>query len=72
MERLESCCQALAENPGLGRPCDHIRPGLRRFMQGKHVVFYRQKPGGILVSRVLHQRMLPDRHSFDDEDVEPE
>jgi plasmid stabilization system protein ParE len=36
--------------------------------QGKHVVFYRRERGGILVSRILHQHMLPERHAIDDED----
>ena len=63
---LETCCQMLADNPSLGRPCDDIRPGLRRIEHGKHVVFYRlQKPGGLLVVRVLHQRMLPERQAID-------
>ena len=62
---LETCCQMLADNPGLGRPCGHIRPGLRRHEHGKHVLFYRQERNGILVSRILHQRMLPDRHTID-------
>jgi hypothetical protein len=30
------------------------------------VVFYRQERGGILVSRILHERMLPERHAIDD------
>lgn len=68
IDNLEICCQMLADNPGLGRPCDHIRVGLRRMEQGKHVVFYRQEPGGILVSRILHQRMLPERQAVDDQD----
>jgi toxin ParE1/3/4 len=59
---LEVCCQKLADNPALGRHCDDVRPGLRRLEHGRHVVFYRQQRGGILVSRILHQRMLPDRH----------
>jgi toxin ParE1/3/4 len=63
---LEICCQALADSPGLGRACDDIRPGLRRMEHGRHVVFYRQTEGGILVSRILHQRMLPERRSFED------
>ena len=62
----------LADNPALGRFCDDVRPGLRRLEHGKHVVvFYRQERGGVLVSRILHQRMLPDRHAIDDEDHEP-
>jgi toxin ParE1/3/4 len=63
---LEACCQALAHNPALGRPCDDVRPGLRRMERGKHVVFYRREAGGILISRILHQRMLPDRHDTGD------
>ena len=62
---LEVCCQTLSDNPALGRLCDEVRPGLRRLEHGKHVVFYRQERGGILVSRILHQRMLPElQHGF--------
>jgi toxin ParE1/3/4 len=68
---LEVCCQMLADNPALGRLCDDVRHGLRRLEHGKHVVFYRQERGGVLVSRILHQRMLPDRHAIDDQDNEP-
>ncbi len=67
---LEVCCQTLARNPALGRSCDDVRPGLRRMEHGKHVVFYRQERGGILISRILHQRMLPDKHAIDDLDHE--
>ena len=63
---LETCCQMLADNPMLGRSCDDVRPGLRRMEHGKHVVFYRlQKAGGILVVRILHQRMLPESQAID-------
>ena len=59
----------LSGNPGLGRLCDDVRPGLRLLEHGKHVVFYRQERGGILVSRILHQRMLPELHSIEDLDA---
>jgi toxin ParE1/3/4 len=65
LANLEECCQTLADNPALGRPCDEIRPGLRRFEHGKHVVFYRQEREFILISRILHQSMLPERHAAD-------
>jgi len=68
MNDLELCCQRLAENPGSGRNCDSIRPGLRRAEQAKHVVFYRQEPGGILISRILHQRMLPEFQNMGDQE----
>jgi ParE toxin of type II toxin-antitoxin system, parDE len=60
--------ELLADNPALGRPCDEIRSGLRRMKQGKHVVFYREEPGGILISRILHQRMLPENQAIEDQD----
>jgi toxin ParE1/3/4 len=68
---LEARCQMLADNPALGRACDDVRPGLRRMEIGRHVVFYREDTGDILVSRILHQRMLPERHVIDDEDAGP-
>jgi len=61
LDGLEACCQMLADNPALGRDCEEIRPGLRRMEHGRHVVFYRETPRGVTVSRVLHQRMLPER-----------
>jgi len=67
IDGLEACCQTLADNPALGRACDDVRPGLRRMEHGRHVVFYREEAGGILVSRVLHQRMLPERENIDEE-----
>ncbi len=63
---FEQAAKLLACNPGIGRSCDWIRPGLRRFEQGRHVMFYRQAKGGILVVRILHQSMLPDTQVFED------
>jgi toxin ParE1/3/4 len=71
IDDLEACCQMLADNPTLGRACDEVRPGLRRMECGQHVVFYREDAEGILVSRILHQRMLPERHAIDDRDAGP-
>jgi toxin ParE1/3/4 len=71
MNELEACCHMLAANPTLGRACDHVLPGLRRLEHERHVVFYLQEPGGIFISRILHQRMLPERHAIDDEEHEP-
>jgi toxin ParE1/3/4 len=67
IDELEACCWRLADNPALGRRCDGVRPGLRRLEHGRHVVFYREEDGEVLISRFLHQRMLPDRYLTDDE-----
>jgi len=58
-------------------PCSVARvmkfaPGLRRMKQGKHVVFYREEPGGILISRILHQSMLPEKQAIDEEEDTPD
>jgi toxin ParE1/3/4 len=66
LDELESCANVLARNPKIGRSCDWIRSGLHRFEQGRHVLFYRGEKDGIFVVRILHQSMLPDRHSFKD------
>ena len=66
LDELEAACQQLAGDTALGRACDDVRPGLRRHEQGKHVIFFRHHGAGILVSRVLHERMLPGIHQFGD------
>jgi toxin ParE1/3/4 len=68
LDDLEECCRTLAENPVLGRACHDVRPGLRRMERGRHVLFYRENAEGILISRILHQRMLPENYAIDDED----
>ena len=62
---LKDTFQLLAETPEMGRSCDAISSGLRRHEQGKHVVFYRMKPGGIRIVRVLHQQMIPANSHFE-------
>jgi toxin ParE1/3/4 len=61
---LQLCFQVLAANPGMGKACAEISPGLRRHESGKHVVFYRLRPDGIRVTRVLHQQMVPEQGRF--------
>jgi toxin ParE1/3/4 len=61
---LRRCCEALADAPLIGRTCAEIYPDLRRMEQGKHVVFYTEKSYGILVLRILHQRVLPENRAF--------
>ena len=61
---LTRCCGLLAAGLELGRHCDRLAPGLRRFEAGKHVIFYLQEPDRIVVVRILHQQALPTPASF--------
>jgi len=63
---LKDTFQLLADNPSLGRTCDSIHRGLRRFEHGKHVVFYVCQADGVLIARVLHQQMVPTKAKFED------
>jgi toxin ParE1/3/4 len=67
VQGLQTCFQNLAENPGIGRACDAISSGLRRYEHGKHVVFYRLNPRGIRIVRVFHQQMIPYKSHFPQE-----
>jgi len=62
---IQECFRTLAQSPGMGRGCDLVSIGLRRFERGKHVVFYRIVTGGILIVRVLHQQMIPAKSRFE-------
>jgi len=64
LEDLEKCCRMLADNPTAGRQCETIRPGLRRIEHSNHVIFYRRDAKGILISRILHERVLPNQQRF--------
>jgi toxin ParE1/3/4 len=64
MHELHECFQLLATSPMMGRPCDVLVQGLRRFEHGKHVVFYVLLADGVLIARVLHQQMIPEKQQF--------
>jgi len=67
LDSLEACFNRLAKTPRAGRSCDRIQPEYRRFEHERHVICYRADHEGILISRVLHQRMLPSLHLIEDE-----
>jgi hypothetical protein len=57
MAKLRMGFNSLKKLPKPGRPCEEVRPGLRGMEYEKHVIFYREKPYGVLISRVLHHAM---------------
>jgi toxin ParE1/3/4 len=52
----------LVTNPQLGRSCEDIRAGCRKYPVGSHVVFYRLVGSDTGIVRTLHQNMDVDRH----------
>ena len=44
----------LADFPDIGRACDELRVGYRRFRFQSHFVFYTVEPDGIVIRAVLH------------------
>jgi len=59
-------CELIGKTPGIGRTCDPLGRGLRRLEQGRHIVFYRLVGDKVVISRILHQRVLPLREYFID------
>ena len=62
LHALQRSIENLAVFPESGRRVDEVRQGYFRFESERHAVFYRQTKTGILIVRVLHQRMQPKRH----------
>ena len=61
VQRFRAQAWKLAETPGMGRSRRDLRPDLFSFPVGKHVLFYRPQPGGIILVRVIHgARDIPD------------
>ncbi|MCI0466330.1 MAG: type II toxin-antitoxin system RelE/ParE family toxin [Beijerinckiaceae bacterium] len=62
LRQLETAIKSVAKAPGLGRSCDDIRMGYRKYPAGSHVIFFRLTGAGIEVIRILHRHMDFDRH----------
>jgi toxin ParE1/3/4 len=62
LRRIAEAVGLIAEAPTIGRNCDHVRQGYRKYPVGSHVLFYREIDDGVDVVRILHQRMDFDRH----------
>ncbi|MCU1320443.1 MAG: plasmid stabilization protein ParE [Acidobacteriaceae bacterium] len=65
LDQIHAFCKQLAANPNIGRVWTKLRPGLFRMQHRRHIIFYRETPQGIFVSRILHQSMLPERQPFE-------
>lgn len=62
VQEIRAAVERIAADPSRGRTCDEIRAGYRRYSIGSHLLFYIERPDGVDVIRILHQRMDPTRH----------
>ena len=52
----------LASNPKMGKECDWIKLGYRKFGCGRHVIFYKVRSKDIFITRILHGHMNFEEH----------
>ncbi len=58
MKQLDDVFYFLAENPFVGKKCDSIKAGYRKFPHGSHIIFYRNdEESKITIIRILHKHM---------------
>lgn len=58
LKEADRVFRLLAKNPQMGRSCDEIRQGYRRFPHAAHVIYYTQpSEGELLIVRILHAGM---------------
>jgi toxin ParE1/3/4 len=59
---LYDCFEMIGRMPHLGRKAFHLRAELLRFEHDSHTIFYIHKKRTVLVIRILHGKMDPERH----------
>ncbi|MTI12384.1 type II toxin-antitoxin system RelE/ParE family toxin [Sansalvadorimonas verongulae] len=57
LAQLDKTFHLLAEKPSIGKACDAIREGYRKFPLGRHIIFYTATGGRVRVIRILHKSM---------------
>ncbi|WP_299733503.1 type II toxin-antitoxin system RelE/ParE family toxin [uncultured Tateyamaria sp.] len=61
---LIAACAGIATGATPTQDVAHVRPGYRKALSGRHVLYLRQSETGVEVVRILHQRMDVDRQSL--------
>ncbi len=59
--QLNQAIALIAENDSIGKICDEISEGYRKFPEGSHVIYYRVTDM-VEIIRILHERMDPDSY----------
>jgi len=58
VKQFDDAFHMLADTPLVGKACNNIKAGFKKFPIGSHVIFYRENSdSSILIVRILHKRM---------------
>ena len=58
LKRLDKSFHIIAKEPKIGRSCDNVIYGYRKYPEGKHIIFYRIADDKVVeIMRILHQAM---------------
>ncbi|VAW51178.1 hypothetical protein MNBD_GAMMA05-1032 [hydrothermal vent metagenome] len=58
IKQFDDVFHLLSENPSLGKYCEYIKKGYRKFPQNSHIIFYREDEiNKIIIIRILHKNM---------------
>ena len=58
IKQFDDVFHLLAKTPSVGKKCDYIKNGYRKFPQSSHIIFYTEDVNSkIIVIRILHKSM---------------
>jgi len=58
LKQFDDTFHLLSDNTRLGKKCDYIKTGYRKFPQGSHIIFYKKgTTSKIEIIRILHKSM---------------
>lgn len=62
LDGLDAAIRLCATSPLSGRDRSALRPGYRSTLAGRHIIFYTHSETQVVVQRVLHATMDPEKH----------
>ncbi|MDQ6958892.1 MAG: type II toxin-antitoxin system RelE/ParE family toxin [Mariprofundaceae bacterium] len=58
IKQFDDVFHVLAKTPSVGKKCEYIKKGYRKFPQSSHIIFYHENENSkIVVIRILHKNM---------------
>ncbi len=58
IKQFDEAFHLLSKNPSIGKQCEYIKNGYRKFPQSSHIIFYREgEKSKITIIRILHNNM---------------